>query len=72
MKSQADAVHVPCYRMGEPAELLAKLLGAPVKCYVTRCSLLELKGLGAPFSGNAHLLRSAQGGHAVCRETVHL
>ncbi len=48
-------MHVSCYRMGEPAELLAKLLGGPVKCYVTRCSLLELKGLGAPFSGNAHL-----------------
>ena len=39
--------------MGDPAEILAKLLGVPVKCYVTRCSLLELKGLGAPFSGNA-------------------
>ena len=48
-----DTVHAPYCRMGEPAEILAKLLGAPVKCYVTRCSLLELKGLGAPFSGDA-------------------
>ena len=37
--------------MGDPADLLAKLLGGPVKCYVTRCSLIELKGLGADFSG---------------------
>ena len=37
--------------MGDPAEVLAKLLGGPVKCYVPRCVLLELKGLGAEFSG---------------------
>ena len=37
--------------MGDPAEILAKLLGGPVKLYVTRCSLLELKGLGNEFSG---------------------
>ena len=37
--------------MGDPAEILAKLLGGPVKLYVTRCSLLELQGLGGDFSG---------------------
>lgn len=37
--------------MGDPAEILAKLLGGPVKLYVTRCSLLELQGLGSDFSG---------------------
>jgi hypothetical protein len=37
--------------MGDPAEILSKLLGGPVKLYVTRCSLLELKGLGNDFSG---------------------
>lgn len=31
--------------------MLAKLLGAPVKTYVTRCALLELKELGANFAG---------------------
>lgn len=36
--------------MGDPAEILSKLLGGPVKLYVTRCSLLELKGLGNDFS----------------------
>lgn len=54
-----DAEHALYCRMGEPAEILAKLLGAPVKCYVTRCSLLELKGLGAPFSGDAISLTAA-------------
>ena len=46
---------LPHCRMGEPADLLSKLLGAPVKCYVTRCSLLELKGLGASFSGKSSI-----------------
>lgn len=50
-RSRVTAWCMQHHRMGEPAELLSKLLGAPVKCYVTRCSLLELKGLGAPFSG---------------------
>ncbi|CAL5228383.1 g11506 [Coccomyxa viridis] len=52
-------------RMGEPAELLAKLLGAPVKCYLTRCSLLELKALGAPFSDTLGAARKA-GLHLSC------
>ena len=38
-------------RLGEAKEVLAKLLGAPVKTYVTRCALLELKELGASFAG---------------------
>ena len=76
-----DAQHVRCYRMGEPAELLAKLLGAPVKCYVTRCSLLELKGLGAPFSGDAialtyrvlfahHQLKRTASAICLCKDTA--
>lgn len=40
-----------CCRRGEAREVLAKLLGAPVKTYVTRCALLELKALGAEFAG---------------------
>ena len=41
--------------------MLAKLLGGPVKTYVTRCSLLELKQLGAEFAGgftHTHLLQA--------------
>ena len=49
-----------CRSMGDPAEVLAKLLGGPVKCYVPRCVLLELKGLGKDFSGqHGNLLPAA-------------
>jgi len=58
-----DVVSAYDNSMGEPSEILAKLLGAPVKCYVTRCSLLELKGLGAPFSGNAIHTNAALSSH---------
>ena len=44
-----------CRRLGEPREVLAKLLGGPVKLYVTRCSLLELKQLGSEFAGGVSL-----------------
>lgn len=54
--------------MGDPAEILAKLLGGPVKLYVTRCSLLELQGLGSDFSGtitrsSSQLLHSSMSMH---------
>ena len=46
-----DALFCLPSSLGDPAEVLAKLLGGPVKCYVPRCVLLELKGLGTEFSG---------------------
>ena len=36
--------------------MLSKLLGGPVKCYVPRCVLLELKSLGRDFSGACMLM----------------
>ena len=42
--------------------MLAKLLGAPVKTYVTRCALLELKALGAEFAGASGLASTAHFG----------
>jgi hypothetical protein len=41
-----------CCRLGQPADILSSLLGGPVKLYVTRCTLLELKGMGSEFSGS--------------------
>jgi hypothetical protein len=34
-------------------DVLAKLLGAPVKTYTTPCILKELKGLGGEYAGNS-------------------
>ncbi|BDA48221.1 rRNA-processing protein UTP23 homolog [Coccomyxa sp. Obi] len=51
--------------MGDPAEILAKLLGGPVKLYVTRCSLLELQGLGSDFSATYGAAKRA-GMHLSC------
>ena len=36
-----------------------------MKCYVTRCSLLELKALGAPLSGNYTALTALMKLHIV-------
>ncbi|KAK9826415.1 hypothetical protein WJX81_001958 [Elliptochloris bilobata] len=52
-------------KLGEPREVLAKLLGGPVKTYVTRCALLELKQLGAEFADTLGSARKA-GLHLNC------
>jgi hypothetical protein len=53
-------------RLGDIREAVAKLLGAQVRVFVTKCVQAELHALGTDFSGGCLIAKAAATSRLVC------